>query len=231
MIELKNIHAYYGEAHILQGISFKVSDGEIVSLLGRNGAGKTTTLRTVMGLTPPSEGEILFNKENIANLPTHQISKKGIGWIPDNRRIFPNLTVRQNLEVGRRSIKDGDWNIEEIYEHFPKLKILKDKKGETLSGGEQQMLSIARTLMTNPELLLLDEPSEGLAPKIVQDVMDIIRELHKRGHSILLVEQNSAMALSISERCYVMEKGQIVYNATSIELNENEEMKKKLLGI
>ena len=158
MIELKDVHTYYGEAHILHGISFKVNDGETVSLLGRNGAGKTTTLRTIMGLTAAKEAQIFLHDLEISQMPTHAISKNGIGWIPDNRRIFPNLSVKQNLEVGKQKDRKGEWNIEEIFEHFPTLKTLKDKKGETLSGGEQQMLSIARTLMGNPDILLLDQP-------------------------------------------------------------------------
>jgi branched-chain amino acid transport system ATP-binding protein len=231
MLEVKAINTFYEEAHILHDVSLKVEKGETICLLGRNGAGKTTTLRSVIGLTPAKRGQILFEGEDITKLMPHIIARKGIGWVPDNRRIFPTLTVQRNLEIARKSLSHKDWDMEEIYEHFPTLKELKDHKGEYLSGGEQQMLAIARTLMGNPDLLLLDEPSQGLAPKIVRELMSIILELKKKNISILLVEQNSVMALAVSDRCYILDDGRIVYESLSKELDENQELKKELLGI
>jgi branched-chain amino acid transport system ATP-binding protein len=231
MLEVKAIHTFYEEAHILHGVSLHVEKGETVSLLGRNGAGKTTTLRSIMGLTPARTGQILFQGADITRLMPHLIARKGIGWVPDNRRIFPTLTVQRNLEMAKRSLKRKEWDLKAIYEHFPILEKLKTHKGEYLSGGEQQMLAIARTLMGNPDLLLLDEPSQGLAPKIVKEVMNIILELKRKGVSILLVVQNSAMALAISDRCYILDDGRIVHDSPAKELDGNRELKKELLGI
>ena len=231
MLEVKAIHTFYEEAHILHGVSLQVEKGETVSLLGRNGAGKTTTLRSIMGLTPARTGQILFQGEDITKLMPHLIARKGIGWVPDNRRIFPTLTVQRNLEMAKRSTSHREWDLSTIYAHFPILEKLKSHKGEYLSGGEQQMLAIARTLMGNPDLLLLDEPSQGLAPKIVKEVMNIILELKKKGVSILLVEQNSAIALAISDRCYILDDGKIVHESPAKELDANRELKKELLGI
>ena len=231
MLELTDINTFYGEAHILQNVSLRVEKGETVALLGRNGAGKTTTLRTIMGLTPAKKGQVVFNGLDITKLPTYIISRMGIGWVPDNRRIFPTSTVQMNLEIARRDDRHKEWDLEEIYKYFPTLEKLKNHKGEYLSGGELQMLSIARTLMGNPDLLLLDEPSEGLAPKIVREVMNVINELQKREHSILLVEQNSVLALAVSNRCYVMDKGRIIQQSSAEELDKDVELKKELLGI
>jgi branched-chain amino acid transport system ATP-binding protein len=231
MLEVEAIDTFYEEAHILHNVSLSVEKGETVCLLGRNGAGKTTTLRSIVGLTPAKKGQVLFKGEDITKLMPHIIARKGIGWVPDNRRIFPTLTVQRNLEIARKSLSHKEWDTEEIYEHFPTLKELKDHKGEYLSGGEQQMLAIARTLMGNPDLLLLDEPSQGLAPKIVRDVMNIIVELKKKGVSILVVEQNSAMALAVSDRCYILDDGRIVYDNLSCELDRNQELKREFLGI
>ena len=231
MLEVEAINTFYGEAHVLHGVSLRVGKGETVSLLGRNGAGKTTTLRSVMGLTPAKTGRIFFKGEDITKLMPHMIARKGIGWVPDNRRIFPTLTVQRNLEIAKKGSSHREWDLREIYEHFPILEKFKNHKGEYLSGGEQQMLAIARTLMGNPDLLLLDEPSQGLAPKIVKEVMDIILELKKKGVSILLVEQNSVMALAISDRCYILDDGRIVHEGPAQELDGNRELKKELLGI
>ncbi len=231
MLSVEAINTFYEEAHILHNVSLKVEKGETVSLLGRNGAGKTTTLRSIIGLTPAKRGQILFKEEDITKLMPHLIARKGIGWVPDNRRIFPTLTVQRNLEIASRSLGHKEWDIGEIYIHFPTLEKLKSHKGEYLSGGEQQMLAIARTLMGNPDLLLLDEPSQGLAPKIVKEVMNIIIDLKKKGISILLVEQNSVMALSVSERSYILDDGRIVFEGTAKELDGNKELKKELLGI
>jgi len=231
MLKVEKINAFYGEAHILFDVSIEVNKGETVCLLGRNGVGKTTTLKSIIGLVPPRSGKIYFKEEDITGLPSYVIANNGIGFVPEDRRIFPNLTVRRNLEVGRRKDVKGEWDIDTIYQHFPKLKDLDSHYGETLSGGEQQMLAIARTLMGNPELILLDEPCEGLAPLIVEEVINIIRSLKERGLSILWVEQYSAKALEESDRCYVMDKGRIVYEGLPRELNENVELKKKLLAI
>ena len=231
MLEIEKINTFYGEAHILHDVSLKVEKGETVCLLGRNGAGKTTTLRSILGLTPAKTGKILFTDQNITGLTTHLIARMGIGWVPDNRRIFPTLTVQRNLEMARRISTHRKWNLDEVYKRFPILVNLKDHKGENLSGGEQQILAIARTLMGNPDLLLLDEPSEGLAPKIVKEVMNIIIELKKVGISILLVEQNSVMALAVSDRSYILDDGRVVYESTAKELDENKEAKKEFLGI
>ena len=231
MLEVKAIDTFYEEAHVLHGVSLRVENGETVSLLGRNGAGKTTALRSIMGLTPARAGQILFKGEDITKLMPHVIARKGIGWVPDNRRIFPTLTVERNLEMAKKSLSHREWDLDAIYEHFPILKNLKDHKGEYLSGGEQQMLAIARTLMGNPDLLLLDEPSQGLAPKIVKEVMNMILGLKKKGVSILLVEQNSVMALAISDRCYILDDGRIVHESPARELDGNAALKKELLGI
>ncbi len=231
MLTLEAINTFYGEAQILHNVSLRVEKGETVCLLGRNGAGKTTTLRSIMGLTPARQGKVLFGGEEITKLMPHLIARKGIGWVPDNRRIFPTLTVQRNLEIARRDLGHKEWDLNEIYEHFPALEKLKSHKGEFLSGGEQQMLAIARTLMGNPDLLLLDEPSEGLAPKIVKEVMNIIIGLKKKEISILLVEQNSVMALAVSDRSYILDDGRVVYESTAKELDGNIELKKELLGI
>ncbi len=204
-----------------------------MALLGRNGAGKTTTIRSIMGLTPPRAGRVLFKEENIAGLPAYTIANRGVGFVPDNRRIFPTLTVKQNLEIarkGRRQGRDG-WSLDRIYQHFPKLKEIEARKGEVLSGGEQQMLSIARTLMGNPDLVLLDEPTEGLAPIMVMEVMKIIRELKDKGETILLVEQNSTLALSVSQRAYILENGHVVYTGPAQDLAGDAETKQRYLGI
>ena len=231
MLDVHAINTFYGEAHILHEVSLHVEKGETVSLLGRNGAGKTTTLRSVLGLTPARAGRISFKGEDITRLMTHTIARKGVGWVPDNRRIFPTLTVQRNLEIAQRHAAHNDWDLQAIYRHFPILERYRDRKGEFLSGGEQQMLAIARTLMGNPDLLLLDEPSQGLAPKIVREVMSIILELKQKGISILLVEQNSVMALAVSERCYILDDGRIVHESASRELDANKDLKKDLLGI
>jgi branched-chain amino acid transport system ATP-binding protein len=231
MLQVESINTFYGEAHILHDVSLRVESGETVSLLGRNGAGKTTTIRSIMGLTPARRGRILYDGEDITQVAPHLIARKGVGWVPDNRRIFPTLTVQRNLEIAQRHAVHSDWNLQAIYRHFPALESYSDRKGEFLSGGEQQMLAIARTLMGNPRLLLLDEPSEGLAPKIVKEVMNIILELRKKDISILLVEQNSVLALAVSDRTYVLDDGRIVHEGTSRELDADKDLKRDLLGV
>jgi branched-chain amino acid transport system ATP-binding protein len=231
MLKVVAINTFYEEAYILHDVSLRVERGETVGLLGRNGAGKTTTLRSILGLTPARSGHVQFKGEDITKLRPHIIARKGVGWVPDNRRIFPTLTVQRNLEIAERSPGQKMWDLQVIYRHFPVLERFKDRKGEFLSGGEQQMLAIARTLMGNPDLLLLDEPSQGLAPKIVRDVMNIILELKQKGISILLVEQNSVMALAVAARCYILDDGRIVYEGLAKDLDANKEIKKDLLGI
>jgi branched-chain amino acid transport system ATP-binding protein len=233
MLAVEKIHTFYGDAQVLFDVSFTVEAGEVVALLGRNGAGKTTTIRSIMGLTPPRAGRIVFQGQDIANLPPYTIANRGVGFVPDNRRIFPTLTVKQNLELAKKRGNRGHdgWTLESIYQHFPKLKEMEARKGEVLSGGEQQMLTIARTLMGNPDLVLLDEPTEGLSPLMVMEVMKIIRELKDKGETILLVEQNSTLALGISERAYILENGRIVYAGPAAALNSDPEAKQRYLGI
>jgi branched-chain amino acid transport system ATP-binding protein len=232
MLTVDQINTFYGEAHTLFDVSLEIQAAEIVALLGRNGAGKTTTIRSIMGLTPPRSGKILFKGENIANLPPYEIANRGVGFVPDNRRIFPTLTVKRNLEIARKGnrVKDG-WTLERIYDHFPKLKEIESRLGDVLSGGEQQMLTIARTLMGNPDLVLLDEPTEGLAPIMVREVMKIIQELKEKGETILLVEQNSTLALRVSQRAYILENGHQVFSGLAEELIQDRELRQKFLGV
>ncbi len=231
MLVVDKINTFYDEAHVLFDVSLEINRGEVVSLLGRNGAGKTTTVKSIMGMVRPRTGSIQFKGKNILGWQPYLVSREGIGLVPDERRIFGNLTVEKNLDVGRRPERKGEWTLEKVYEHFPQLKGLRGRKGENLSGGEQQMLAIARTLMGNPELILMDEPTEGLAPIIVEEVMKIIRELKKSGITILLIEESSTLALSISERCYMMDTGKVVYNGKASELIEKPELRLELLGM
>jgi len=232
MLELKDIHTYYGDSYILQGVSLKVNEGSVVALLGRNGMGKTTTIRSIIGLAPPRRGEIIFKGKNVAELPPYAIARRGIGLVPQGREIFPSLSVRQNLTMAARSKgADKGWTLDNIYTRFPILKERAETRGTLLSGGEQQMLCIARALMTNPDSLLLDEPSEGLAPIIVQEVGRIIGEIKKSGLSILLVEQNVSMALALADYAYIISKGQIVYESAPDILKANEEIRLEFLGI
>ncbi len=232
MLELRDVHTYYGDSYILQGISMEVKDRSVVALLGRNGMGKTTTIRTIIGFNPPRRGAILFNGKDLCGLHSYQIAKLGIGLVPQGRMIFPSLSVEENLTIGARGGKEKDgWNLDKIYELFPILKKRARFKGNLLSGGEQQMLTIARALMTNPSLILMDEPSEGLAPLIVQEIGDIIRRLKEKGFSILLVEQNMSMALGLADYTYILSKGVIAHQSTPDELKHNEEIKEKYLGV
>ena len=233
ILVVDKIDSYYGEAHVLHQIELEVKQGEAVAVLGRNGAGKTTLLRSILGLTPAKSGAIAFQGKDITHLPTNDIANLGLGWVPDNRRIFPTLTVRQNLDIASKKGVDGKtrWGLERVYQHFPALKELANQKGETLSGGEQQMLSIARTLMGNPSLILLDEPSEGLAPLIVREVMNIVLELTATNLTTVLVEQNSMLALKVCKRVYVMDDGKNVYQGTAEEMLADDQLKQQLLGI
>ena len=231
ILEVKEIHTYYGTSHILFGISLEVNDGEVVCLLGRNGAGKTTTLRSIIGLTPPRSGSIKFKGQEIVGKPPYRIAPLGVGFVPDDRRIFPDLTVRQNILVARRETKGAIWDLNRIYSLFPKLKELDSHMGNQLSGGEQQMLTIARTLMTNPQLLLLDEPGEGLAPLVIRAMEHQLLEIKKLGTTILICEHNVGLATALSDRAYLMDKGTIRYQGTIEELRKNVEVKKKYLMI
>lgn len=224
MLRLEDINTYYGYSHILQGVSLEVKKGEIVVLLGRNGVGKTTTMKTIMGVQPPKSGKVFFMEDNIAGLPPHKISRKGISLIPEDRRVIPNLTVLENLRLGSLMHTKPDERealVETAFNYFPRLKERVKHLGGNLSGGEQQMLTIARALMGRPKLMLIDEPSEGLAPKIVHEIMEIIKQLQKDGRTIMLVEQHMeiAMRLSDNQRAYIMEKGQIRMCGTLDELS------------
>jgi branched-chain amino acid transport system ATP-binding protein len=231
MLEVKEIHTYYGTSHIIFGISFDVREGEAVCLLGRNGAGKTTTFRSIIGLTPPKAGNIRFRGNEIVGKPSYRIAKMGIGYVPDTRRIFPDLTVRQNILVARREKEGAVWNLETIYALFPKLRELDTHMGTQLSGGEQQMLTVARTLMTNPDLLLLDEPGEGLAPLVIKAMEQQLGEIKKLGITMLICEHNVGLATALSDRGYVIDKGTIRYQGTIDELQKNEEVRKKYLMV
>ena len=231
MLEVTDLHAYYGKSHILQGVSFTVGEGEIVSLLGRNGVGRSTTIKTIMGEVRP-EGSIKFRGEEIAGLKTHEIARKGLGYVPENRDIFPTLTVRQNLIMGiKNTRRPGRWSIEDMYELFPLLRERADIDGGVISGGEQQMLTICRTLMGDPDLIMIDEPTEGLAPKIVKQLAELLEEIAKRGISILLVEQKLTIALKISQRLYVMGHGHIVFEGRPEDLRANDEIRKEWLEV
>jgi branched-chain amino acid transport system ATP-binding protein len=232
VLELDDIHTYYGESHVLQGVSLKVEEGFVVSLLGRNGMGKTTTINSIIGFTPPRRGSIIFKGKDLIGLQPHKIAQKGIALIPQGRCIFPSLSVRENLTMAARGgEKSGSWSLDRVYSLFPILKERANYKGNLLSGGEQQMLSIARALMTNPTLLLMDEPSEGLAPLIVRELGNAINQLHKDGLSILLVEQNIHMALAVSDYVYILSKGRIVYESLPADLRGNEQAQTSYLGV
>jgi len=230
MLELLDIHTYYGESYVLRGVSMTVQEGAVVALLGRNGMGKTTIIRSIIGFTPPRKGRIQFKKKEITKLKPYHIAKLGIGLVPQGRNIFPSLSVKENLTMAaRKGGRNGDWSLDRVYSQFPILEKRAKLKGNLLSGGEQQMLAIGRALMTNPELLLMDEPSEGLAPLMVHDIGFIIVRLKNRGLSILLVEQNLPMGLGVSDHVLLISKGQIVYESSPAELRENEEVKVKYL--
>jgi branched-chain amino acid transport system ATP-binding protein len=232
MLQVEGIHTYYGLSHILFGVSLQVTGGEIVCLLGRNGAGKSTTMRSIMGLTPPKQGIIRFKGASIKGRKPYQLARQGMGYVPDNRRVFADLTVGDNLEISERKVSRYSgipWTKEGIYDFFPALGRIDSRRAGFLSGGEQQMLTIARALMTNPDFLLLDEPTEGLAPLIVDDLEQRIGRLRERGLTVLLAEQNQKVALRLSDRGYVIDNGVIRYHGTIDDLRENEEVKKKYL--
>ncbi|WP_010677536.1 ABC transporter ATP-binding protein [Bacillus timonensis] len=220
MLKLNEVNSFYGSSHILHGVNLEVKEGQVVTLLGRNGMGKTTTMHSIIGFVKKVQGEILFEGQNIAPLQSHQIAKKGIGIVPQGRRIFPNLTVTENLTVFADK-KKGDWNLEKIFHYFPRLKEREKSHAGTLSGGEQSMLSIGRALMRNPKILLLDEPTEGLSPLMVSEVMDVLLKLKESGMSMLLVEQNISTALRIADDVYILSKGKVVYHDNPEELKKN----------
>jgi branched-chain amino acid transport system ATP-binding protein len=230
MLEIEGIHTFYGLSHILFGVSMKVESREVVCLLGRNGAGKTTTMKSVMGITPPKQGIIKYKGDEITGMEPYLLARKGISYIPDDRRIFADLTVGENLEIAMRKVKGGErWNKERVYELFPALKNIESRRGSCLSGGEQKMLAIARALMGNPEFLLLDEPFEGLAPILVYAIEEQIRKLRDVGLTVLLAEQNMRSALRLSDRGYIIDDGEIRYHGSIEKLKENEEVREKYL--
>jgi branched-chain amino acid transport system ATP-binding protein len=232
LLELQDVHAAYGLSRVLFGISIEVNEGECVCLLGRNGVGKTTTMRSVMGLTPPSAGHVRFKSRDITGWPPHRVARAGIGFVPEDRRIFAELSVWENLDVARRAAaRPGSWTIEAIIDLFPVLGKLRDRQGGFLSGGEQQMLTIARTLMGNPELLLLDEPSEGLAPLVVEALLAKVGELKAQGTSILLAEQGIEFSLALADRVYVLEKGAVRFAGSSAALRSDRSVLDQLLTL
>jgi branched-chain amino acid transport system ATP-binding protein len=233
ILEVNNIYTSYGLSQVLFGVSLKINEGEVVSLLGRNGVGKTTTLRSIMGLTPAHSGSIKWKGEEIAAKPSYEIAKMGIGFVPEDRRIFSDLTVWENLDVAIKSSGKGgpSWTVERVFELFPALEPLRNRRGGFLSGGEQQMLTVARALMGNPELLLLDEPSEGLAPVVVQHLGEQISKLREEGMTILLSEQNTQFSLDLSDRLYILEKGEVRYEGKVAEFLKDEESYKTYLTL
>ncbi|MCL6575451.1 ABC transporter ATP-binding protein [Kyrpidia sp.] len=234
MLELEDVHTYYGTSHILQGVSFRVPEGKSTVLLGRNGAGKTTTIHTICGLLRCRQGRIRFLDTDIQNLPAHRISQLGMGLVPQGRRIFPSLTIRENLTMSARPnpfTGTKDWDLERVYELFPILKEREKNQGTQLSGGQQQMLAIARALMTNPHLLLMDEPSEGLAPVVIDQIGDILEHLKQTGLAILVVEQNLDLALRTADEIMIMNKGNIVWQGTPEQLATSDDVRHKYLGV
>ena len=231
MLEVKDLHAYYGKSHILQGVSFAVDEGQIVSLLGRNGVGRSTTIKAIMGLVAPT-GSIKFRGQEIVGHKPHEIARLGLGYIPETRDIFPGLTVRENLLLGVKNMRhEGRWSMPDMFDLFPDLGKRADTAADVLSGGEQQMLTMCRTLMGDPELVMIDEPTEGLAPMLIEQVGTLLEEMSKRGISVLLVEQKLTIALKISQRLYVMGHGQIVFDGTPAELRNNEKIRKEWLEV
>jgi len=231
MLHVADIHAYYGQSHVLQGVSLDVGKGEVVSLLGRNGSGKTTTLLTIMGYLSPAPGSITYDGVEIGGLPPYRISRMGLGFVPQERGIFPSLTVLENLTVAARKGQRGEWTLERVLGLFPRLRERAANRGSQLSGGEQQMLSIGRALLLNPSLLILDEPSEGLAPLIVQEIIAILHEVRAGGLPILIVEQNIRAAFAVADRHYILSKGAVCFTGTTDELRGDDAMLHQHLGV
>jgi branched-chain amino acid transport system ATP-binding protein len=231
-LSVKDVHASYGSSRALFGVSIEMAEGECVCLLGRNGVGKSTTMRAIMGLNPPTQGEVIWKGRNIAGLPPFRIAREGIGFVPEDRRVFAELSVRDNLEVASSaSGRSGRWTVESVFALFPKLRELSGRQSGFLSGGEQQMLTIGRTLMTNPQLLLLDEPSEGLAPLIVENLLEQIGALKREGLTILLAEQGIDFSLRLADRVYVLEKGEVRFSGKAAELRDNAKLRDSLLAL
>ncbi len=230
MLAISNIQSFYGETQALFGVSLKVTHGEAIALLGANGAGKTTILRSILGLTPPRSGEISFDGNAITRAPTHEISKLGIGWVPEERRIFPSLKVRTNLSLGTKKSNFRSWSLGECFSLFSALEYLMDRECENLSGGEMQMVAISRALLGGPGLMLMDEPSQGLAPKLVQDVMKSVRTMKDEGVAVILVEQHAGRALEVTDRVYVIDKGRVIHEGPSQALLDDAALRKNLLG-
>jgi branched-chain amino acid transport system ATP-binding protein len=236
LLTLEDLQTYYGEAHILQGVSLTVGAGEVVTLIGRNGAGKTTTLRSIMGLVPPRGGRITFDGRELTRLPTHEVARAGVAYVPEERRILPNLTVAENLRLGmlgaRRAAQgDNGAAVEEVLTYFPRLRERYEQKGKSLSGGEQQMLAIARGLVARPKLMLVDEPTEGLSPLLVESLTEILGEINRRGTTILLVEQILEVALTLSHRLYVIDQGRIQFEGTPDALRADRDIQQRFLGV
>jgi len=230
MLAVDSIETFYGETQALFGVSLQVAAGEIVALLGPNGAGKTTTLRSILGLTRPKRGRIAFDGRDVTALPTHQIARAGVGWVPDDRRVFPALTVARNLSIAAKRTRFRAWTMKECFEVFSALEHLQSRECENLSGGEMQMVAIARVLLGAPGLVLLDEPSQGLAPRLVQDVMRVIRRVKEEGVGVLLVEQNVDTALEIADRAYVLDRGTVAYAGEASRLRDDSGLRRQLLG-
>ena len=235
MLEVKDIHSYYGKSHILQGVSMTLNEGELVCLLGRNGVGKSTTLKSIMGLVKPSEGSIRFRGQELIGRQPYEVARLGVGYVPEDRRIFRSLTVHENLLMGIKDAKGGSkesaWTVEKVYEKFPRLRDRRDNKGGHLSGGEQQMLTVARTLMGNPKLILVDEPTEGLAPLIVKDVLEMLAAVRNSGVTVLMVEQNFKASIKVADRFYIMGKGHMVFEGNTEALLAAEEVRKNYLEV
>ena len=231
MLSISDIHTFYGETQVLFGVSLAVDEGEVVALLGPNGAGKTTTLRSILNLSAVKKGSIRFDGKDITRRPTHEIARAGVGWVPDDRRIFPTLTVDRNLAIARKRTRFRAWSEKECFEIFTALEYLRWRECENLSGGEMQMVAISRALVGSPGLVLFDEPSQGLAPRVVELVLDTIGKLRREGVAVLLVEQNPLAALAVSDRVYVMDHGRIVHEGSARELNEDGSLRSRLLGI
>jgi len=229
-LEVSNLNTYYGKSHILHDVSLSVGKGELVALLGLNGAGKTTTMRSVLGLTRPRDGAVRFENREITGWPAYKVARLGVGYVPEGRRMFKELSVLENLQIAETGRK-GEWTIERVFERLPKLRELRLRKAGRLSGGEQEMLAIARALVANPTLMLVDEPSQGLAPMIVEEVYKILEEMKGQGVSILLVEQNALLALKVADRAYVMDEGRIVYSGVASELERDRDRIRTLMGL
>jgi len=229
VLDVHDVHTFYGESHVLHGISLSVADGEVLTILGRNGMGKTTLIRTIIGFTPPRQGSVKLKGQDVAGWAPYRLVERGMALVPQGRRVFPSLSVRENLEVARSG--NGRWTLERVYELFPRLRERAQNRANKLSGGEQQMLAIGRALMSNPTLLLMDEPTEGLAPLLVREVGRVIGELKREGLSILLVEQNLPMALGVADRVHILSRGQIVYTGAPAALAADEDVKSRFLGV